>query len=398
MMNALDHFFSREEIRAIREGVNGVHGWIPPRFYYNEEIYQWEVEHILKKQWLCVGRQEQAPLPGDYFTVRMFDEPMVIVRGKDHKLRALINVCQHRFAQIVNDGRGNAKLFMCPYHRWTYNLEGQLMGISVSELPGVDKKDCRMPELKVEVWQGFVFINFDPDAESAAKQYAAINPIFDTWGVSNFKTMHGFDFEAPWNWKFTYEAGMEGYHHVGVHHDRIEGDIPAKHTEEICLSPTTCGYRMWWQDGTPEEYRQPFGTPPGVKGKDWDDDPRVLFGFPGVGTWMNNYQSTYIVFEYGKTLLENKGTIYQCFPQWALDAKNAEEALAINAEFTREVQLEDEFACQMMQKGITSRTNKRARMHPLERQMNWFHNWYLDQFQRSDEHFFERPMLRSVGC
>lgn len=381
MTKGLRQFFAENEIQAIRDGIDGVYGSIPARFYYDEDIYQWEVENILKKEWLCVGRQEEARNPGDYFTARMFDEPILIVRGKDNTLRALINVCQHRFAQIVEEGRGNAKMFMCPFHRWTYNLEGQLMGVSVQDIPGMDKKDCRMPELRLEIWQGFVFINFDPDAEPVAKHYAAINPIFDRWGVSEFKVKYSFDFDAPWNWKFTYEAGMEGYHHVGVHHDRIEGDIPAKHTEVICESPTTCGYRMWWKDGTPEEYRQPFGPPPGVKGEDWDDDPRVLFGFPGMGTWMNNYQTTYIVFEYGNTVFANKGKICQAFPQWALDSEHAEEALKFNAEFTREVQLEDEHACQILQKGITSKTNGRAIMHPLESQMNRFHNWYLDHFE-----------------
>jgi phenylpropionate dioxygenase-like ring-hydroxylating dioxygenase large terminal subunit len=373
-------FFTEDEVLAIREGVNGVFGGIPSRFYYDEEIYQWEVENILKKQWLLVGRADEAANPGDYFTIRMFDEPIVIVRGKDQKLRALINVCQHRFAQIVEEGRGNAKLFMCPFHRWTYALDGQLMGISVQDIPGVNKKDCRMPELRLDVWHGFVFINFDANAEPIANQYKALDPVFETWGVADFECRLNDQFDAPWNWKITYEAGMEGYHHVGVHHDRIEADIPAKHTDIICESEITTGYRMWWKDGMPEKYRQPFGTPPGEMGVDWDDDPRVLFGFPTFNTWINNYQSTYIVFEYGATALTGKGRICQAFPKWALETEHAEEALKFNTEFAREVQYEDEFASRIVQQGITSKTNGRALFHPLEKQMNRFHNWYLDRF------------------
>lgn len=373
-------FFTEEEVRGVREGVNGIYSAIPSRFYYDEDLYQWEVENVLKKQWLCIGRQEEAPNPGDYFTTRMFDEPLVIVRGKDLELRALINVCQHRFAQIVEEGKGNAKLFMCPFHRWTYNLDGTLLGVAVQEIPNFDKKNCRMPQVQLEVWQGFVFVNFDPDAKPLAPQFAPIAPHFERVGVADFKMMTSVEFDAPWNWKLSIEAGMEGYHHIGVHHERIEGDIPSKNTVPLEGGHACCGYRMWWKDGVPEEYRQPFGTPPGSKGVNWDDDARVLFGFPTLNTWMNNYQSTYIIMEFGNTVTSNKGRICQAFPQWALESPNADNVLKEQTSFTREVQFEDEFACQILQKGLTSKSNGHANMHPLEVQMNRFHNWYLDQF------------------
>ncbi|HZU62509.1 MAG TPA: aromatic ring-hydroxylating dioxygenase subunit alpha [Novosphingobium sp.] len=374
------NLFTQDEIKGIRDGFDGVRSSLPPRFYYDEDFYQWEVENILKKQWLIVGRQEEALNPGDYFTIRMFDEPIVIIRGRDGVLRALINVCQHRFAQIVEEGRGNTKLMVCPFHRWTYNLDGTLQGVSVEQIPGFDKKNCRMPELRLEIWQGFVFINFDPDAEPLAPQYAPIDPIFDAWKVADFQHSYTYEFEAPWNWKLTVEAGMEGYHHVGVHHDRIEGEIPAKNTEEAWGGKACCSYHMWWKDGVPQEYLQPFGTPPGVEGVDWDNDPRVLFGFPTMGTWLNNYQSTYLIFEFGNRVTANRGKICQAFPKWALETPGAEEAVKFQTDFAYQVQLEDEYACKMVQKGITSKTNGRAVLHPrLEVQMSKFYNWYLDK-------------------
>ena len=137
---------------------------------------------------------------------------------------------------------------------------------------------------------------------------------------------------------------------------------------------------MWWVDGVPEEYRQPFGTPPGKKGVDWDDDPRVLCAYPNWGTWMNNYQTTYHVMEIGNTVTPNKGKVCQAFPPWAISSPNAEEAIKAQLQFAKDVQEEDSFACRMLQKGITSKSNKRTLMHPLERQMNHYHNWYLNQF------------------
>ena len=380
MTDNIPRFFIEEEVRGIREGIDGVYSSIPARFYYDEEIFQFEVEHILKKSWLCVGRQDEAENPGDYFTTRLFDEPIVIVRDKKNELHALINVCQHRWAQVVDDGSGNANMFTCPFHRWTYNLDGTLRGISTQDIPGVDKKQCRMPELRLEVWQGFIYINFDENAKPYAPQLAAITPHMERIGMGDFRVMGSAEIEASWNWKFTIEAGMEGYHHVGLHHDRINGEIPSDNTVPLDFGESCGSYRMWWVDGVPEEYRQPFGTPPGKKGVDWDDDPRVLCAYPNWGTWMNNYQTTYHVMEIGNTVTPNKGKVCQAFPPWAISSANAEEAIKAQLQFAKDVQEEDSFACRMLQKGITSKSNKRTLMHPLERQMNHYHNWYLNQF------------------
>ena len=98
--------------------------------------------------------------------------------------------------------------------------------------------------------------------------------------MGDFRVMGSAEIEASWNWNFTIEAGMEGYHHVGLHHDRINGEIPSDNTVPLDFGESCGSYRMWWVDGVPEEYRQPFGTPPGKKGVDWDDDPRVLCAYP----------------------------------------------------------------------------------------------------------------------
>ena len=124
---------------------------------------------------MCVERWDQVKNPGDYFTARMWGESIVIVRDKKNQLHALVNVCQHRWSQVVEDGAGNAKAFICPYHRWTYNLDGTLRGISVQNMPEVDRKKCRLPSLRIEDWQGFIMINFDPEAEPLAPQLEAIN-------------------------------------------------------------------------------------------------------------------------------------------------------------------------------------------------------------------------------
>ena len=122
--------FTDAEIGLIRDGADGLKGTLPARFYYDEAIYRWEVEHILKKRWLYVGAWDWAEKPGDYFTLTMFGEPLVITRNHDGKLNALVNACRHRWSQIVENGRGHKSVLVCPYHRWSYNLDGSLTSVS----------------------------------------------------------------------------------------------------------------------------------------------------------------------------------------------------------------------------------------------------------------------------
>ncbi len=96
-----EHYFTDQEIKGIRAGLNGVKSTNPARFYYDEDIYKIEVEHVLKKQWLCIGRWDQVEKPGDYFTIRMWGESIVVVRDRKGILHALVNVCQHRWSQVI---------------------------------------------------------------------------------------------------------------------------------------------------------------------------------------------------------------------------------------------------------------------------------------------------------
>ena len=91
---------------------------LPPAFYVSEEFLELEKQEIFLKEWLCVGRVEEIPKPGDYFASELLDEPLIVARGQDGKVRVLSNVCRHR-SSVVVEGRGNSANFVCPYHAWT---------------------------------------------------------------------------------------------------------------------------------------------------------------------------------------------------------------------------------------------------------------------------------------
>ena len=99
---------------------------LPPACYVERDFWEFEKEAIFSHEWLCVGREAWARNPGDYFTSAHMGEPIVVVRNRDGVLKAMSTVCQHR-AMLVVEGRGNAKAFMCPYHHWSYSLDGNLI-------------------------------------------------------------------------------------------------------------------------------------------------------------------------------------------------------------------------------------------------------------------------------
>ncbi len=374
--------FTDEEIRGIREDIDGIKRPLPAHCYHDEDFYEFEVDNILKLNWLCVGRWDQAKEAGDYFTLKMFGESVVIVRDRDNELHALINVCQHRWSQVVDDGKGNAKLFTCPYHNWTYNLDGSLRGVAVQPIPELNKKQCSMPKLAIEQWQGFIFVNFDTDAAPLAPQLEAVNHLLERHGVAEYRHELSMDYQSSWNWKFSFETGYEGYHHAGLHKDRINHIEPAAGAKPLHFGEICGSYVVPFAENIPVEETRPFGLPPGWKEGDPIEIDTFVAVYPALIMYVNSYQVTYIVGRSWEGVDSNAFSTRQSFAPWTYDVPNHKEMHEVFLEFSREVQKEDSHGCTMLQKGVRSRTNNKGVIHPLESQLNHYHSWYLDQVEK----------------
>ncbi|MGB1823458.1 MAG: aromatic ring-hydroxylating oxygenase subunit alpha, partial [Ilumatobacteraceae bacterium] len=137
---------------------------LPPALYTSEEVLEFERDAIYAREWLCVGRAERIPEPGDWFTVNIAREPIIVVRDKEGDVRAMSAVCQHRAMQVC-EGEGNTTTFKCPYHHWIYGLDGRLLGAPAMErTENFEKSDWGLPQMRVELWMGFIFVNLDADA------------------------------------------------------------------------------------------------------------------------------------------------------------------------------------------------------------------------------------------
>ena len=211
---------------------------LPAECYVDEEFYRFEKAALFEHEWLCVGRAEWLENPGDFFTVTRADEPMVIAKTRDGSIKALSSVCQHR-AMLVAEGHGNARAFVCPYHHWTYDLDGTLVGApAMNRTCNFDKKAASLPVIRHEIWHGFIFVNFDADAAPLTPRLAGIEEVVANYEFENLRGPRPEEPTVfPWNWKVMLENNNDGYHasrlHAGPLHDFIPSglasfpDVPA---------------------------------------------------------------------------------------------------------------------------------------------------------------------------
>lgn len=205
----------REQIAGIYADVPGARH-LPPEIYCSPDVAEREKSKIFMRQWLSVAREEELPNAGDYLTLRIAGEPVVIARENGGSIVAYMNACLHRGVQVAFD-KGNAERFHCPYHAWTYDIAGNLIGAPRMKDSGHDLEGQRLPRIRTALWRGWVFINFD---ESAPSFEQFIEPYEENawWYRSgDCRLAHKVVFDVQCNWKFIVENLVDYYHASTVH-------------------------------------------------------------------------------------------------------------------------------------------------------------------------------------
>ena len=216
---------------------------LPPACYTDPEFYRFEKDAIFAREWLCVGRHEWVSQPGDYFTTIIADEPIIVSRTMDGELKAMSAVCQHR-AMLVAEGKGNTRGFVCPYHHWTYGLDGHLVNApAMNKTCDFDKTRWGLPTFKVEVWLGFIFINLDPNAAPLAPRLSQLTEVLAPYDMANItgpRPEKGGT--LAWNWKVMFENNNDGYHANRLHRGHRHDFIPSRLASFPELDENTAGY------------------------------------------------------------------------------------------------------------------------------------------------------------
>jgi Rieske 2Fe-2S family protein len=189
---------------------------LPAACYTSDEVFRLEQAELFGRMWLCVGRAADLPNAGDFFTLDVGAERILVVRGGDATLRAFFNVCRHRGSRIVDEpcGEGLERL-RCPYHAWTYALDGRLthaprMGASFARDP------FSLVPLRLGVFWGFLFVNLDDRAEPLERAMADL-PDLSRYQMGELRRGRRVEYEVAANWKFLCENYSECYHCPGVH-------------------------------------------------------------------------------------------------------------------------------------------------------------------------------------
>jgi phenylpropionate dioxygenase-like ring-hydroxylating dioxygenase large terminal subunit len=188
--------------------------------------YELEREAIFKKTWLCVGRVEQVPRTGSYFTkeLAVADTSLIIVRGKDKEIRAFHNLCRHRGNKLVwndfpgEEVKGTCRVFTCKYHAWRYELDGALSFVQQEEeFFNLDKDQYGLKPVRCEIWQGFIFVNLDPAAAPLADYLGDFGKNLEGYPFHEMTEVFTYKAEINANWKLFIDAFAEFYHAPILH-------------------------------------------------------------------------------------------------------------------------------------------------------------------------------------
>ncbi|MXO89986.1 aromatic ring-hydroxylating oxygenase subunit alpha [Pontixanthobacter aquaemixtae] len=192
---------------------------IPAKPYYDADWFELEREAVFRRSWMCVGHICEVPEKGSFIRreLEVLKASLLIVRGKDEKLRAFHNVCTHRGTQLVEEAQGKRTRFSCPYHMWTFGSDGELVSAPDFEQFHVAKEDCALKQVALEVIAGLIFVNFSKEPEALSDQLGDLVTQMESLPVARATTFSEYVYEIDANWKLTYDNFQENYHLRFIH-------------------------------------------------------------------------------------------------------------------------------------------------------------------------------------
>src|SRR5437868_296970 len=204
------------------------------KYFVSLEIFAQEQAKIFSKQWVLVGHQNQITKPGDYFVAEVAGESLIIVRDKRGEVRGFYNVCRHRGTRLREDRTGHVAKIQCPYHAWTYGLDGRLLGAPhMDDVPGFDKADYSLHAVNLALWEGFIFVNLGNAPTPLEEWFVPLDGKFTHWNLPQLRSAKRIEYDVGANWKLIFENYSECYHCPGVHptlakltpYDSAENDL-----------------------------------------------------------------------------------------------------------------------------------------------------------------------------
>jgi phenylpropionate dioxygenase-like ring-hydroxylating dioxygenase large terminal subunit len=360
---------------------------LPPSCYSDPEFFKFEMDAIFAKEWLCVGREAWIQTPGEYFTADQAGERIIIVRQQDGTVAALSAVCQHR-AMLVAEGRGKSRTFICPYHHWTYGLDGALVGAPAMEKAcNFDKSQVSLPKIRVEIWLGFVFVNFDTEAAPLTPRLTPVTNLLKNYDVETAEESEypGEPSREYWNWKVRFENSNDGYHANRLHAGPVHDIVPSSLASFPELPRDTAGYFRYNQTLHPDASFNPTlkaVLPVFPKLTDAERHRMLFINVPPTLFIVGRSETlTYnIFFIHGPAEMSSQRG-------WMVSSGTKtqplfKERLQMNVDGSKPIFEQDRHVDELVQVGLRSRYAARGRYSWQEKSQQEFNRWLVDRYRR----------------
>lgn len=207
---------------------------LPQKYFVSPEIFEAEQKKIFSRHWVLAGHQSQIAQAGDFFVPDVAGESLIVARDRNGEIRGFYNVCRHRGTRLCEEQSGHSAAIQCPYHAWTYGLDGRLIGSPhMDEVPGFDRSDYSLRPVNLGVWEGFIFVNLADDPVPLEEWFAPLAGKFSHWNLARLRSAKRVEYDVKANWKLMFENYSECYHCPGVHpmlskvspYDSAENDL-----------------------------------------------------------------------------------------------------------------------------------------------------------------------------
>jgi phenylpropionate dioxygenase-like ring-hydroxylating dioxygenase large terminal subunit len=384
---------------------------LPAEAYTSSEFLDWEVENVLGAGWICLAHTSQIANRGDFKNIDALGEPLIVVHDKDGEYRVLSRVCPHRAMDIMppgfgydghgpadakdGQGCGHTRLFLCPYHHWSFELDGTLKGCPEMQKAGdFCRNETGLKRFQSEVWQGFIFLNISGDAAPIAEQYKELKRDVEGWDMTGMKVVIEKEWDCPFNWKVLVENFMEGYHHLGAHCKTLQPLMPAKHTWTEAERAHSIRVNLPYKDSVPTTDSHDF---PPVKTLD-PEHYRQMAVFLGQPSFLL-FTAPDRVFWYRIEPVspERCRLLTTCMVnEEALADPDYDAKFAIAEKMLVDFHLEDMEVCTAVQRGFYAKGYQRGRLSHLEMPL-WLIHRYLAARSRGTYPTLDRPTAPSQG-
>lgn len=367
---------------------------LPAAAYTDPAFHEFENAEIFGKEWISLCHVSQIPKAGDFVRVDLCGEPMLVVRGKDMAVRVLSRTCRHRGMDLMPSGfghpdEGNKRVILCPYHLWSYDLGGKLVGApEMQQAEGFDRSEVCLHEFRSEIWEGFVFTTLSADIAPLAEKYARFRDEFvGKWNMADGDLVWSAHWECDFNWKILLENFMEAYHHLGAHMKTLEPFLPARGCWTEPYDPEFSAMHLPLKESMKEQILAtgdpgtPFPIFPGLEINDcveWGvylGFPNfLLFSAPDRIYWYRLLPTGPETCTLMTTMIVTKA---------AKDLPNYEEILKKEIQGGIDFHMEDMEVCVATQRGMNSVGHAPGRLSHLEEPIWHFEKYLAEVIKRS---------------